>query len=56
MSTAGWGGEPRRHRQPRPIGLPSQWYLARIDVGFADWALPESELRRALEETRAELA
>jgi gamma-glutamylcyclotransferase (GGCT)/AIG2-like uncharacterized protein YtfP len=37
------------------LGLPSQWYLGRIEDGFADWALPESELRRALEETRAEL-
>ncbi len=37
------------------LGLPSQWYLGRIEEGFRHWDLPLAELKRALEHTRAEL-
>lgn len=37
------------------LGLPSAWYLDRIETGFRDWELPLSALRRAVEETRDEL-
>jgi gamma-glutamylcyclotransferase (GGCT)/AIG2-like uncharacterized protein YtfP len=36
-------------------GLPSAWYLGRVEEGFRDWDLPLGELRRALEKTRKEL-
>lgn len=38
------------------LGLPSSWYLGRIEAGYRDWGLPLSELERALAETREELA
>jgi gamma-glutamylcyclotransferase (GGCT)/AIG2-like uncharacterized protein YtfP len=38
------------------LGLPSAWYLGRIEAGFEEWGLPRSELLRALHETRTELA
>ncbi|MGH2960607.1 MAG: gamma-glutamylcyclotransferase family protein [Solirubrobacterales bacterium] len=37
------------------LGLPSSWYLGRIEAGFEDWELPRQELIRAVRETRAEL-
>jgi gamma-glutamylcyclotransferase (GGCT)/AIG2-like uncharacterized protein YtfP len=36
-------------------GLPSPWYLGRIEEGFRDWGLPLDELRRAVTETRDRL-
>jgi gamma-glutamylcyclotransferase (GGCT)/AIG2-like uncharacterized protein YtfP len=41
---------------PDYLGLPSRWYLSRIETGFEEWSLPRSELIRALRETQAELA
>jgi gamma-glutamylcyclotransferase (GGCT)/AIG2-like uncharacterized protein YtfP len=38
------------------LGAPSPWYFGRIEAGFRDWGLPLRELRRALQETRDELA
>jgi gamma-glutamylcyclotransferase (GGCT)/AIG2-like uncharacterized protein YtfP len=38
------------------LGLPSPWYLGRIETGFEEWGLPRSELLRAVRETHAELA
>ncbi len=38
------------------LGLPSAWYLDRIDEGFRDWGLPVEELYRAVDETRDRLA
>ncbi len=38
------------------LGLPSSWYLGRIEEGFRDWGLPIGELPRSVEETRHELA
>ncbi len=53
-------GGPRRAityvmERPSYLGLPSPAYFARIAEGFADWALPLNELRRAYLETLAEL-
>jgi gamma-glutamylcyclotransferase (GGCT)/AIG2-like uncharacterized protein YtfP len=36
-------------------GLPSAWYLERIEEGFRDWSLPIGELQRALDQTREQL-
>jgi gamma-glutamylcyclotransferase (GGCT)/AIG2-like uncharacterized protein YtfP len=38
------------------LGLPSEWYLGRVEAGFEEWGLPRTELLRALRQTRAELA
>ena len=37
------------------LGLPSDWYLGRIEQGFGDWGLPLAELKRSLAETQASL-
>jgi hypothetical protein len=37
------------------LGLPSPWYLGRIEEGYGDWGLPPAELRRALRETQSRL-
>ena len=37
------------------LGLPSAWYLGRIEEGLFDWGLPSKGLKRALDETRLAL-
>jgi len=37
------------------LGLPSRWYLGRIETGFEEWGLPRAELTRALRDAHAEL-
>jgi gamma-glutamylcyclotransferase (GGCT)/AIG2-like uncharacterized protein YtfP len=37
------------------VGLPSSWYLGRIETGFDHWGLPLADLRRAFRETHLEL-
>ena len=42
--------------EPTYVGLPSTWYLGRIEAGFGDWGLPQAELERAFTDTYLELA
>jgi hypothetical protein len=41
--------------EPCYVGLPSGWYLGRIEAGFSHWGLPQAELERAFRETHLEL-
>jgi gamma-glutamylcyclotransferase (GGCT)/AIG2-like uncharacterized protein YtfP len=38
------------------LGLPSSWYLGRIEEGFNHWSLPPSELSRPVDEAHASLS
>ncbi len=37
------------------LGLPSSWYLGRIELGYRDWGLPLGELNRSVRGTRERL-
>ena len=41
--------------EPTYLGLPSSWYLGRIEAGFGHWGLPLAELELAFRENHLEL-